>query len=79
MQHLITQLAQRAHISRIPVSAHTLRHTFALGYLQQNPGQLVELATLLGHESLDSTAIYTLPSEEQLAAGVERSAHNVDA
>jgi len=50
-----------------------------LGYLKQNPGKLVELATLLGHESLDTTAIYTLPSEEDLAAEVERSSYNIDA
>jgi len=43
VQSLITELARRAHITRIPVSAHTLRHTFALGYLKQNPGKLVEL------------------------------------
>jgi len=79
IQSLITELARRAHLSRIPVSAHTLRHTFALGYLKQNPGKLVELATLLGHESLDSTAIYSLPSEEELAAEVERSSYNIDA
>jgi site-specific recombinase XerD len=79
IQSLITELARRAHLSRIPVSAHTLRHTFALGYLKQNPGKLVELATLLGHESLDTTAIYTLPSEEDLAAEVERSSYNIDA
>jgi integrase len=29
----------------VAVSAHTLRHTFALGYLRDNPGKLVELAT----------------------------------
>ena len=79
IQSLITELARRAHLNRIPVSAHTLRHTFALGYLKQNPGKLVELATLLGHESLDTTAIYALPSEEDLAAEVERSSYNVDA
>ena len=78
MQSLITELARRAHITRIRVSAHTLRHTFALGYLRQNPGRLVELATLLGHDSLDTTAIYTLPSEEELAAGVERGLYNAD-
>jgi hypothetical protein len=49
-----------------------------LGYLKQNPGKLVELATLLGHESLDATAIYAMPSEKDLAADVERS-HDVDA
>ena len=79
IQSLITALARRAHLRRIPVSAHTLRHTFALEYLKQNPGKLVELATLLGHESLDTTAIYALPSEEDLAAEVERSSYNVDA
>ena len=79
IQSLITELARRAHLSRIPVSAHTLRHTFALGYLKENPGKLVELATLLGHESLDTTAIYSLPSEEDLAAEVERSSYNIDA
>jgi len=79
IQSLITELARRARITRIPVSAHTLRHTFALGYLRQNPGKLVELATLLGHDSLDTTAIYTLPSEEDLAADVERSCYNADA
>jgi site-specific recombinase XerD len=68
IQWLISELARRARISRIAVSAHTLRHTFALGYLKQNPRKLVELATLLGHESLDTTALYALPSEEDLAA-----------
>ena len=66
IQSLISELSRHAHITRIGVSAHTLRHTFALGYLKQNPGNLVELATLLGHESLDTTAIYEMPSEEDL-------------
>lgn len=78
IQFLISELARRARITRMAVSAHTLRHTFALGYLKQNPGKLVELATLLGHESLDTTAIYALPSEEDLAADVERSSYNID-
>ncbi|HEU5380879.1 MAG TPA: tyrosine-type recombinase/integrase [Ktedonobacteraceae bacterium] len=30
-------------------SAHTLRHTFARNYLAQYPGDVVGLATLLGH------------------------------
>ena len=78
IQSLVSELARRARIARIPVSAHTLRHTFALGYLKQNPGKLVELATLLGHESLDTTAAYALPSEEDLAEEVERGAYNID-
>jgi site-specific recombinase XerD len=44
-----------------------------LRYLKHNPGKLVELATLLGHESLDTTAVYTRPSPAELAADLERS------
>jgi site-specific recombinase XerD len=44
---------------------------------KQNPGKLVELATLLGHDSLDTTALYTRPSTEDLAADLERSPLNV--
>ena len=76
-QAVITALARRAHLTRVRVSPHTLRHSFALTYLKQNPGKLVELATLLGHDSLDTTALYTRPSTEDLAADLERSPLNV--
>ncbi len=77
-QAVISSLARRARLKRVSVSAHTLRHTFALGYLRDNPGKLVELASLLGHNSLDTTAIYTRPSRDDLAADLERSHLNVD-
>jgi integrase/recombinase XerC len=78
IQAVITALARRARLKRLAVSAHTLRHTFALGYLRDNPGKLVELAGLLGHDSLDTTAVYTRPSVDDLAADLERSHLNVD-
>ena len=78
IQAVITGLARRARLKRMPVSAHTLRHNFALGYLRDNPGKLVELGSLLGHDSLDTTAIYTRPSRDDLAADLERSHLNVD-
>jgi site-specific recombinase XerD len=78
IQAVIASVARRARLKRAAVSAHTLRHTFALGYLRDNPGKLVELAGLLGHESLDTTAIYTRPSRDDLAADLERSHLNVD-
>jgi site-specific recombinase XerD len=59
------------------VTPHRLRHTFSLNYLRQNPGKLVQLAHLLGHESLDTTAIYCAPSSEELAEDLERSRLNV--
>jgi site-specific recombinase XerD len=77
VQAVVARLAQQAGIERIPVSAQTLRHTFARHYLQQHPGKLRELADLLGHESLDTTAVYTKPSQDDLAADLERSPLNV--
>ncbi len=79
LQALISGLAKRANITRINVTAHTLRHTFATQFLQANPGCLVELAMLMGHESIDTTAIYTKASKEKLAEHMERSGVSSDA
>ncbi len=57
-------------------SAHTLRHTFARNYLAEYPGDVVGLATLLGHTSLDTTRIYSQPSVELLAKRVEHLSQN---
>jgi site-specific recombinase XerD len=78
IQRTFSELARRAKITRLQVSAHTTRHTFALAFLKRHPGKLVELAALLGHESLDTTAIYTLPSQEEMADDLETSGLNAD-
>jgi len=54
------------------VSPHRLRHTFAYEYLRQNNNDLVALADILGHESLNTTRHYTRRRKEDLQAGVER-------
>jgi integrase/recombinase XerC len=77
IQQAIASIVTRAGINRIQVSAHTLRHTFAVNYLKSNQGKLVELSTVIGHESLDTTAIYTRPSREDLSEDLERSPLNV--
>ena len=77
IQSIITQFGKKAKITRVSVSAHTLRHTFALNYLKQNPGKIVDLANLLGHESLDTTAIYTKPSLSDLSRDLEKISSNV--
>ncbi|MCB9543150.1 MAG: tyrosine-type recombinase/integrase [Myxococcales bacterium] len=43
--------------AKVEASPGTLRHTFARAFLQSE-GDLVELADLLGHESLDTTRLY---------------------
>jgi site-specific recombinase XerD len=76
--HVIKTYARKAGLDD-DVSAHTLRHTFATWYLQDNPGQLVELAALLGHSDLNTTAIYTQSSFDDVADKLERSSLNIDA
>lgn len=77
IQATIASLVRRARLSRTRVSAQTLRHTFALGYLRDNPGKLVELAELLGYESLDSAALYARSSAETGSARPEHSPQDV--
>lgn len=73
MGQMIADLVKAAG-SLVPeeMSVHTLRHTFARNYLTQYPGDLVGLAALLGHSSLDTTKLYTQPSIHQLAKKVEQ-------
>lgn len=71
VQLIMNNLGKKAGIEA--VSPHTLRHTFAINYLRSNPDCLVELSTLLGHESLDTTSIYTIASKERLASTIENA------
>ncbi|MBF0207224.1 MAG: tyrosine-type recombinase/integrase [Oligoflexia bacterium] len=77
IQTTMNSLGRRAKIKRVKATPHSLRHTFAISYLKENPGKIVELATLLGHDSLDTTAIYTRPSKDDLADDLEKSKFNI--
>ena len=72
IQFMVQTLVKKANIDRIPATVHTLRHTFATNYLKSNPGKLLELSSILGHESLVTTSIYVRPSETALAEDMER-------
>ena len=55
------------------VTSHTLRHTFGKNLVDAG-APLNWVASLLGHESVDTTRIYTTPSEQDLQREVEKVA-----
>jgi site-specific recombinase XerD len=55
---------------------HSLRHSFAHRYLKQNPGDLVGLARILGHESLVTTRLYLHLTIVDLAQRMEQMSTN---
>jgi len=71
VNHAVVECANRGLVQE-DAKPHDLRHTFAHRYLQQHSGDLVGLARILGHESLDTTKVYTQLTSEELAKRVEQ-------
>jgi site-specific recombinase XerD len=69
VQRVVQRYAEAAEIEDL--TPHVLRHTFARSLLDSGATPF-EVAKLLGHSSLDSTARYAQPSEEDLRNAVER-------
>lgn len=57
---------------------HSLRHRFATRFLDANPSDVRKLQELLGHESLTTTAVYTLVSTRESAAAMARMPSPLD-
>lgn len=69
--YLIQSYAYDAHLDK--VTPHTLRHTFGKNLVDAGIS-IDRVAQLLGHESIDTTRIYTTPSEQDLQRDVEKIA-----
>jgi len=65
----VAELSQRAGLK--DVSPHTLRHSFAKNLVDAGVG-LEKVAKLLGHSNMETTRLYTTPSEADLQAATER-------
>jgi site-specific recombinase XerD len=69
VQRVVERYTQQAGLD--DVTPRTCCHAFAKELLNSGASPL-EVAKLLGHSRLDSTACYTQPSEEDLMNAVER-------
>ena len=65
---LVAKYARLANLEG--VTPHTLRHSFGKHALDAG-ADLVSVAALLGHERLETTAVYTTPSQRDLERVVE--------
>jgi site-specific recombinase XerD len=69
VRKIVAKYAKRAGPE--DVTPHTLRHSFGKAALDAG-ADLVTVAALLGHERLETTAIHTQPSHQDLVAAVEK-------
>lgn len=52
-------IAGQARVKKDRVYPHSLRHLFAKNWLKKNGNNILQLADILGHESLETTRVYT--------------------
>lgn len=71
VQDAFSRAKAAAGIDREGVTIHTLRHTFATSLLE-NGADLVSIQRLLGHSSLDTTAIYLHVQMDGLREAVQK-------
>jgi integrase len=61
---------RETHRKKADVKRHDLRRTFGTWYVHEHPGQLIELAELMGHANLSQVRKYGLSDAERARAGL---------
>lgn len=59
------KIAGKARVKKNKVHAHSFRHLFAKLFLKEYNDSITELADILGHNSLETTRIYTRTSDQE--------------
>ena len=73
VNELVATVADEANLGDdITVTPHTLRHTFATELLRDQGVDIVTVADLLGHSSIETTRLYSAASEDDLQAAVDQ-------
>lgn len=66
------KVAGEARVKKSKVHPHSFRHLFAQMFLETYSDNITELADILGHNSLETTRLYTRTSDAQKRAKLEK-------
>lgn len=66
------KVAGLSRVNKNKVHAHSFRHLFAQVFLNEYNNNITELADILGHNSLETTRLYTRTSNEQKKGKLEK-------
>lgn len=68
VESMLRSYAKQYGINPDVVHPHSYRHRYAINFLKRRPKEIIALADILGHSSIDTTRIYTrLTANEQYA------------
>ncbi len=66
------KVAGKSKVNKNKVHAHSFRHLFAQVFLDEYSNNITELADILGHNSLETTRLYTRTSNAQKKSKLEK-------
>lgn len=77
VQKMVEKYLNKIGLGNMGFSVHTLRHTAATLMYQHGNTDVLQIKSLLGHENLSTTEIYTHIYDDQVRAAVDNNPLNV--